>query len=1014
MFALFICKGYNCKNLTAKESVRSENQANLHAGQQESNQNTGTKDKIDAGDSEKEDESDQDCFELPIWHSYSSTNSNLLHQNKIIRYTEVQERKQVFLDDLARLQRQETGSIMRRRSSQKNLKQELRTIDASYMGFISNIRWMCNSALSLWQMMKRYDVSQTTKVFLDPKNPEKVNKVFLKALYGLQNQAPRACLSCSKVFKSRQSKDLSFKCCPKEFLSDYAGANLDRKSTTGGCQFLGRRLITWQCKKQTIVALLLQTEYVAATSCLVVQWLFLIHVRSITWSHIWRSLKRSSIHHALTVSPVVSTTFVEQFWTSAKSKTINNVRHITAKVAGKSVSISEASIRSDLLFDDADGIDTLPNQAIFDSIQLMGYEGDLTVLTFNKALFSPQWRFLFHTINHCLSSKSTSWDQIPTNIATAVICLTSNQKYNFSKLIFDGMLRHLDAKKKFVMYPRFISIFLDKQLANVSVPLDHFPVNTLTSKVFSFMVKKGKHFSGKVTPLFATMLVQPTQDEGASSERPSEALPTPSPAPTSEVPHEPQTDSSPAQTSEVPFEQQTDQSPRPSPTTTIPDSIPETSGENLGGHSSSDKSLSGNEGDMTLQSVYDLCLSLCAQVSDQAKEIQHLKAQITKLKKQAKPVIKHHRAWLKNVSLQQRFTRKSFSKKHRVHKESVSKQGRKFAKGKSSVQRDPLFDKVPEDTVDHMEIKNAQMKREYSTAMEKNTLEVLEENFKVSEEHIGGTEENLEGTEEHKKGTEEEIATQATQTSIQTPTSKIFGDDETIAKVLLSNQDQAFLEKMRKLETDERDARKIKKMGRQGLRTDRLLAEKLQEQEREQFTIEKDEEKEVDYEILDRKYPIKEWKTECLGTKPQTDQAEHFEEINQNVVIRSNGQKRYFSTLMRVLSIFDREDLNAVYQLVMDRFQDETPEGFNRVLWGDLMVIKEVSFEKGSTEANAEIESLESKRHTMAKWIGFIKRLLAELEPEEKELTIPEQTATGKGTSNPLMAGSLPKTTKPT
>ncbi|GJY90907.1 ribonuclease H-like domain-containing protein [Tanacetum coccineum] len=64
-------------------------------------------------------------------------------------------------------------------------------------------------------------------------------------------------------------------------------------------------------------------------------------------------LTRSSIHHALTVSPIVSTTFVEQFWTSAKSKIINNVRHITAKVAGKPVSISEASIRSDLLFDDA-------------------------------------------------------------------------------------------------------------------------------------------------------------------------------------------------------------------------------------------------------------------------------------------------------------------------------------------------------------------------------------------------------------------------------------------------------------------------------------------------------------------------------------------------------------------------------------------------------------------------------------------------------------------------------------
>ncbi|GJZ37334.1 hypothetical protein Tco_0583525 [Tanacetum coccineum] len=50
--------------------------------------------------------------------------------------------------------------------------------------------------------------------------------------------------------------------------SDYAGANLDRKSTTGGCQFLGRRLISWQCKKQTIMATYTtEAEYVAATNC---------------------------------------------------------------------------------------------------------------------------------------------------------------------------------------------------------------------------------------------------------------------------------------------------------------------------------------------------------------------------------------------------------------------------------------------------------------------------------------------------------------------------------------------------------------------------------------------------------------------------------------------------------------------------------------------------------------------------------------------------------------------------
>ncbi|GJS36684.1 hypothetical protein Tco_0535066 [Tanacetum coccineum] len=445
-------------------------------------------------------------------------------------------------------------------------------------------------------------------------------------------------------------------------------------------------------------------------------------------------LTRSSIHHALTVSPVVSTTFVEQFWTSAKSKIINNVRHITANVAGKPVSISEASIRSDLLFNDANGIDSLPNQAIFDAIQLMGYEGDLTV--------------------------------------------------------------HLDAKKKFVMYPCFISIFLDKQLANVPVPLDHFPVNALTSKVFSFMVKKGKHFSGKVTPLFTSMLVQPTEDEGAPSERPSEAQYIPSHAPTSEVPVVPQTDLSPTHSSEVPIEQQTNPSPRPSPSTIIPDSIPETSGGNLG---------------------------------DQAKEIQHLKAQIKKLKKQAKPVIKHHRAWMQSVFLKQRLARKRSSKKQWVHKESVSKQGRKFAKGEPSVHRDHLFDEITEDTLDHMETKNAQVdgrtrgivgekkeidknilstkdvlstdKEKLSTDKEKVSTDrpiVSTDGSKVStdrqiegtDEQIEGTDEQIESTDEQRKGTEDHTeegsATQAT----QTPTSTIFRDDETIAKVLL-NMSQA-------------------------------------------------------------------------------------------------------------------------------------------------------------------------------------------------------------------------------
>ncbi|GKD95850.1 hypothetical protein Tco_1379747 [Tanacetum coccineum] len=66
------------------------------------------------------------------------------------------------------------------------------------------------------------------------------------------------------------------------------------------------------------------------------------------------------------------------------------------------------------------------------------------------------------------------------------------------------------------------------------------------------------------------------------------------------------------------------------------------------------------------------------------------------------------------------------------------------------------------------------------------------------------------------------------------------------------------------------------------------------------------------FEITDRKYPIKEWKTECLGTKPQTDQAEDFEEINQNVVIRKYGQRG------DLMVMFNSDDENKFWNSQLD------------------------------------------------------------------------------------------------
>ncbi|GJU79500.1 putative ribonuclease H-like domain-containing protein [Tanacetum coccineum] len=85
--------------------VGSENQANNHAGQQEASHNAGTKDIIDARDSEKEDEYTQDCFVLPIWSSYSSTITPKLKTDE--KRECPKEDEQVFLDELEKHKRQE-------------------------------------------------------------------------------------------------------------------------------------------------------------------------------------------------------------------------------------------------------------------------------------------------------------------------------------------------------------------------------------------------------------------------------------------------------------------------------------------------------------------------------------------------------------------------------------------------------------------------------------------------------------------------------------------------------------------------------------------------------------------------------------------------------------------------------------------------------------------------------------------------------------------------------------------
>ncbi|GJZ84954.1 hypothetical protein Tco_0650293 [Tanacetum coccineum] len=208
----------------------------------------------------------------------------------------------------------------------------------------------------------------------------------------------------------------------------------------------------------------------------------------------------------------------------------------------------------------------LPNADLFEGMGQIGYPTDGT-FTFWKSFFTPQWRFLVHHLLHCISSKSGGWDQFGSNIATALICLSTGRVYNFSKLIFDGMMANLKSKKKFLMYPRFLQMILNIQTENKHLYL----TVSLTKKIFRNM-KRG--FQGAPRPLLPSMLLVAT-NPNARQEHAAQAQSQPSSS-SPQVPPPPITTPTPPPITTPTPPPITTPTPPPIPTPTPPPQIPET------------------------------------------------------------------------------------------------------------------------------------------------------------------------------------------------------------------------------------------------------------------------------------------------------------------------------------------------------------------------------------------------------------------------------------------------------
>nr|GFA18570.1 hypothetical protein [Tanacetum cinerariifolium] len=156
-------------------------------------------------------------------------------------------------------------------------------------------------------------------------------------------------------------------------------------------------------------------------------------------------LNVSVIQYALTVNPTIYVSCIKQFWSSVSIKKTNDVVRLHALIDRRKVIITEDIVRQALRLDDAKSIDYLLTAEIFAELERMGYEKPSTKLTFYKAFFLAQW----------------------------------------------NLVRNVDSSSKFYMYPRFLQLMINAQIANLSSHTTKYTSPTLTQKVFANIRRVG-------------------------------------------------------------------------------------------------------------------------------------------------------------------------------------------------------------------------------------------------------------------------------------------------------------------------------------------------------------------------------------------------------------------------------------------------------------------------------------------------------------------------------------------
>nr|GEW58503.1 uncharacterized mitochondrial protein AtMg00810-like [Tanacetum cinerariifolium] len=313
--------------------------------------------------------------------------------------------------------------------------------------------------------------------------------------------------------------------------SDYAGASLDRKSTTEGCQFLGCRLISWQCKKQIVVATSsTKAKYVVAASCCAqVLWiqnqlldygpdqtvsgkvssnqLMADNLPKIVWysTHHVTQIKSWLVQKQTTLgkdkpNPLILDSLLKTIWSSIHHLLINEVLTIPGQMT---TGVNTPRCDEDMLELIELKIFLLPK---VEKVRIGVSVVDLQVSAVRLMLLLEPNIYVscikqFWTVvavkkvndvirlqavvdkKKVVVTEATIREVLRLDDAEGVEC----RKFNFSKYIFDSLVRNVDSPSKFYMYPRFLQLMIRKQVGDLSTHTTKYTFPALTQKVFTNM-----------------------------------------------------------------------------------------------------------------------------------------------------------------------------------------------------------------------------------------------------------------------------------------------------------------------------------------------------------------------------------------------------------------------------------------------------------------------------------------------------------------------------------------------